>query len=129
MHFVIAIGALGGAIAVTFGAFAAHALAGSVPPADLAAFETGARYHLVHALAMVAAGLLGLVGGRTAALVAAILFAAGIVLFSGSLYVLGFTGSRALVLVTPVGGLFLIAGWIALAVAGLRIRPAGGGNG
>lgn len=121
MPLAILLGALNGALAVALGAFAAHGLEGAVPADDLAAFETGARYHLVHAVAMVAAGLLSLHAPGRGAGTAGLLFLAGIVLFSGSLYVLGFTGSRALVLVTPVGGLLLILGWIVLAAAAARI--------
>lgn len=128
MRLVVFLGALSGALAVALGAFAAHGLSGTIPASDLAGFETGARYHLVHALAMVAAGLLAAHGGGRAAVAGGLAFLLGTVLFSGSLYVLGLTGSRALVLVTPVGGVAFILGWILVAVAALganRLRGRG----
>ncbi len=122
MGWLTVTGALNGALAVALGAFAAHGLEGRVPEADLATFETAARYHLVHALALVAAGILAALGAGRAVKVAGALFLAGIVLFSGSLYVLGITGSRALVMLAPAGGLCLVAGWTSLAV-GARLSP------
>jgi uncharacterized membrane protein YgdD (TMEM256/DUF423 family) len=117
-----------GLVAVAAGAFGAHALAGRVPPADLAAFETGARYQLAHALALIAvAWLADRRAGPPcrAATIACWGFFTGTILFSGSLYVLGLTGSRALVWMTPLGGLALLTGWAALMVAarGLRRTP------
>ncbi|MGF1457338.1 MAG: DUF423 domain-containing protein [Alphaproteobacteria bacterium] len=114
---------LSGMLAVGFGAFGAHGLermAGGIDPRDLAAYETGALYHLIHTLAFIGVAMLAREGARLAR-VAGLLFLLGIVLFSGSLYFLGITGSRALVLVTPVGGLCLIFGWMAVAVASLRL--------
>lgn len=110
-----AVGALSGAVAVICGAFGAHALRSWVAADLLAAFETGARYQMFHALALLGiAALLGRV--RHAALaVAPWLFLGGTVLFSGSLYALAMTGFRAFGAVTPLGGLCFIAGWLALA--------------
>ena len=118
----VATGALFGAAAVGLGAFGAHGLKARVPPEDLAIFETAARYHLIHALAIVAAAWAVDRFPGTAAQAAGWLFAAGIVLFSGSLYALVLTGTRALGAMTPVGGLLFLGGWIALAVAALRTR-------
>ncbi|HUK21461.1 MAG TPA: DUF423 domain-containing protein [Gemmatimonadales bacterium] len=108
-------GALSGAAGVAAGAFGAHALRSRLPPDLLAVFETGARYQLYHALALVAVGLA--LGRWPAAPVRAAgwLFLAGTVLFSGSLYVLALTGARWFGAITPLGGLCLIAGWLALA--------------
>lgn len=113
------IGACSAALAVAAGAFGAHGLRGRVPPELLAAFETGARYHMYHALALfvVAWGAGRWSPGATAA--AGWLFVAGTVLFAGSLYLLAFTGQRWLGAVTPLGGAALIAGWLALAWAAL----------
>ncbi len=116
--------ALMGALAVVMGAFAAHGLQAMLSERMLAVFETGARYHLVHALAM---GLAALAArGRAARLasLAAALFLAGTLLFSGSLYVLAFTGVTALGMITPLGGLSFVAGWIALALAALKLDTA-----
>lgn len=118
MRFWLAVAAICGFTGVAFGAFGAHGLAGSASPAELAAFETGARYHMYHALALLAVGWLTArepAGSRSLA-VAGWGFVAGIVLFSGSLYLLGAAGSRSLVWVTPIGGVAFLAGWAALAV-------------
>ena len=119
---LLALGALSGAIAVAAGAFGAHALKARLAPDLLSVFETGARYQMFHALALVAAAGAASRGqaGAVAAGWAGGLFAAGTVLFSGSLYALALTGVRALGAVTPFGGVALIAGWVALAVAALR---------
>lgn len=116
--------ALMGALAVVMGAFAAHGLQAVLNERMLAVFETGARYQMVHALAM---GLAALAArGRAARLasLAAALFLAGILLFSGSLYMLAFTGVTALGMITPLGGLSFIAGWTLLALAALKLAPA-----
>ncbi|MFM8944466.1 MAG: DUF423 domain-containing protein [Actinomycetota bacterium] len=114
----IALGALIGGLGVALGGFGAHALAERLTDARLATFETGARYQLIHALAIVGAALVG--GDR--ARVAVLLFAAGVVLFSGSLYALALTGVRAFGAVAPIGGACFIAGWVFLALAGLASR-------
>src|SRR4051812_41641386 len=109
-----------GALAVLFGAFAAHGLKARLAPDMLAVFDTAARYHLIHALAL---GLAALVLDRTGARpakIAAMLFLAGIVLFCGSLYLLALSGIAALGVVTPIGGIVFVAGWAALALAALR---------
>jgi len=101
---------------VALGAFGAHSLRSLVTPERLAVFETGVRYHLVHALAVLAAA-----GAAHAAPQAAgprwagALFALGVLLFSGSLYLLVWTGVTTWGAVTPLGGLSFLAGWIALA--------------
>ena len=111
---------LTGAVGVLLSAFAQHALAARLEPHALATFETGARYHLIHALAMGLAAL----AARSAPLAktAALLFFAGILLFSGSLYGLALSGTRILGFVTPVGGLAFVAGWIVLALAALKLE-------
>jgi uncharacterized membrane protein YgdD (TMEM256/DUF423 family) len=116
-NFWLFIGALNGFLAVAAGAFGAHGLEGRVPASSITIFQTGAHYHLIHALAIVAAGFAAQGGAGGRANSAAWLFLAGIVLFSGSLYFMGLTQSLALVLVTPVGGVFLLAGWAMLAAA------------
>jgi uncharacterized membrane protein YgdD (TMEM256/DUF423 family) len=110
---LVAAGAINAALAVAAGAFAAHALRERLDDKALAVFETGARYHMYHALAMIAAGVLAARGpGWT--------FQIGIVLFSGSLYALALTDTRALGALTPFGGLAFLAGWIWLAITALR---------
>jgi uncharacterized membrane protein YgdD (TMEM256/DUF423 family) len=114
--------AMMGGLAVAMGAFAAHGLARTLDTRMLAVFETGARYQMYHALAMGLAALAARGGAAKFAGIAAGLFLAGIVLFSGSLYLLALSGWAALGMITPLGGLCLIAGWIALAVAGLKLQ-------
>ena len=113
--------ALLGAAAVMLGAFAAHGLAARLDPRALAVFDTGARYHLAHALAMALAALAMRGAARPLAQIAAALFGGGILLFSGSLYLLAVTGIRALGMVTPLGGLCFIGGWVMLALAALKL--------
>jgi len=117
-----AVGALAGACGVALGAFGAHGLRGRVPDELLAVFETGVRYHLVHALALLAVGWAAtrFPSGWTSA--SGWLFTAGIVVFSGTLYLMTLTGARWLGAITPLGGLALILGWLCLAGSWLRAR-------
>ncbi len=102
------------------GAFGAHALKSRLTPDMLAVFEVGVRYQLVHALALLAvAWAITRWPGRVA-LHAGALFIAGIVLFSGSLYLLALTGERSLGAITPFGGVAFLAGWACLAWAAWR---------
>lgn len=100
----LGIAAINGALAVMAGAFAAHGLKARLSADMLSVFETGARYHMYHALAI---GLGALVPAPKAAWA----FLAGIVLFCGSLYLLALTAIPILGVVTPLGGLCFIAGW------------------
>ena len=106
-------GALG-FTAVALGAFGAHGLRGRLSPAMLEVYRTGALYHLVHAVAALAVVLAGdkLRRGR----LILTLFAAGIVVFAGSLYALAITGITTLGAVTPLGGLLLLAAWALVAL-------------
>jgi len=115
-----ALGALSALLAVAAGAFGAHALRTLLDPALLAAFETGARYQMYHALALLAVSraVTRWPGGETRA--AGWLFVAGTLLFSGSLYAMALTGNRSLGAITPLGGVAFMAGWLCLAVAALR---------
>lgn len=113
----VVLGALSGFVSVAAGAFGAHALKARLGPDLLAVFETGARYQMFHALALVAAGWASARFPGTAASLAGWLFLGGTVLFSGSLYALALTGVRALGAVTPLGGVAFLGGWVALAWA------------
>ena len=104
----LGIAAINGALAVIAGAFAAHGLKARLSADMLSVFETGARYHMYHALAM---GLAALVPAPKAIWA----FLAGIVLFCGSLYLLALTSIPILGAITPLGGLCFIAGWGLLA--------------
>jgi uncharacterized membrane protein YgdD (TMEM256/DUF423 family) len=114
------LGSLSGGLAVAFGAFGAHALKARLTPDLLTTFETGVRYQMCHALALLAIALAMTRLPATSLLnLAGWLFVAGTLLFSGSLYLLCFTGKRWLGAITPFGGLAFIAGWLCLALTAL----------
>ena len=110
-----------GALAVALGAFGAHALENRLSADLLSTYEVGVRYHFYHALALL--GVVAVISRwpeANVAVWAGWLFAIGIVIFSGSLYILAFTGIRWLGAITPIGGAAFIAGWICLAWVALR---------
>ncbi len=117
----IQIAAIFGFLAVALGAFGAHGLKETLEMnGTMAAWQTAALYHLVHAVVLLAIAMqLSSSGGGTRSLVFW-LFAAGIVIFSGSLYVLAVTNMKWLGRITPIGGLSLLAGWLMLAIRGLK---------
>jgi uncharacterized membrane protein YgdD (TMEM256/DUF423 family) len=116
----VVIGSLSALAGVAAGAFGAHALRARLTPELLAVFETGTRYQLVHALALLAVGwAAGRWPGR-ATTAAGASFVVGTVLFSGSLYALALTGWRGLGVLTPVGGVAFMIGWACLAGAAWR---------
>jgi uncharacterized membrane protein YgdD (TMEM256/DUF423 family) len=141
----MAAGAISAGIAVVCGAFAAHYLdkklpqmysgqvrvvAGEEMPASrkyLADFRTAAEYQIYHALGMLAVGLLLMKVASTAGNVAGWCFLLGTLLFSGSLYALVLTGITKLGMITPIGGVLFIVGWVALALAALKTVPAAKG--
>ena len=110
-----------GLTAVMLGAFGAHGLRDRLGAAMIEVYRTGVLYHLVHALAVLAVAL-GADRLRRPRLVAG-LFCAGIVVFSGTLYLLAITGMTWLGAVTPVGGLLLMAGWATVLIEGFRRPP------
>ena len=125
----LAIAAGLGAFGVFLGSFGAHLLpvvlnARGLPDAELAdlldIFETGVRYQMYHALAMLGAGLLRLHQDNRWASASALTFLVGIVVFSGFLYAIALTGLRIFGAIVPLGGIALIVGWILLAVACFR---------
>lgn len=113
-------GAFSGAIGVGLGAFGAHGLRTLLAPDLLATFETGVRYQMYHALALLAAAWAVSRWPGTLANAAGWLFLAGIAVFSGSLYLLALTGLSWLGAITPLGGVAFVAGWICLALVALR---------
>lgn len=115
-----AVGSALGALGVMLGAFGAHGLRSRLTPEMLAIFETAVRYHLFHALALLATAWAISRWPNAWTHAAGWLFLAGVVVFSGSLYVLSMAGVRWLGAVTPIGGAALIAGWLALAWGVLR---------
>jgi uncharacterized membrane protein YgdD (TMEM256/DUF423 family) len=111
------VAAVSGFLGVALGAFGAHGLRGRLSPDMLAVFETGVRYQMYHALALLAvAAAIGRLGDARLLLVAGWSFVAGMVLFSGSLYLLALGGITALGAITPIGGLALLVGWASLAL-------------
>lgn len=113
--------AVTGCLGVILGAFGAHGIKQRVDAEALAWWETGARYHQIHAVAALAVALAGERLGRAGA-AAGWCFLGGIAVFSGTLYAMTLTGVRVLGAVTPLGGLALIAGWALVAVAGMRAK-------
>ena len=111
----VLLGALSGFLSVAAGAFGAHALKPRLSEYALGIFETGARYQMFHALALVAVGILAARGDSRALAAAGWLFVAGTALFSGSLYALALSGVKVLGAITPLGGLCFLGGWLALA--------------
>jgi len=124
MNVFFALGSIFGGLAVALGAFGAHALTGRLTPERLANFETGARYQMYHALALLALALaMAYIPAGTKLLTAGgWLFTAGIFLFSGSLYILSLTGIRWLGAVTPLGGVAFAAGWLMLLLAAWQAK-------
>jgi uncharacterized membrane protein YgdD (TMEM256/DUF423 family) len=118
------IAAIFGGLSVAAGAFGAHALREKVSERMLQIFDTGARYQLYHALALLLVAILTspVETPPTTLFISAWLFIIGVTIFSGSLYVLSLTGIKSLGAITPLGGLSLMAGWAALAVTAATIK-------
>ncbi len=111
----LALGAINGLLAVALGAYAAHGLRGRLLAGDLNVFEIGVHYQGLHALALVAVGILSRIGGESRWLKwSGWAFFLGILIFSGSLYALVMSGWRGLGIVTPFGGLLFLLGWLLL---------------
>jgi uncharacterized membrane protein YgdD (TMEM256/DUF423 family) len=107
-------------LSVAIGAFAAHALKASLEPYALSIIETGARYQMFHALALMALASLSLRLVSLSIVLPAFCFSIGIVCFSGSLYLLALTSIKWVVFVTPLGGLLFIIGWCSVIYIVLR---------
>lgn len=115
------LGALSGGMSVALGAFGAHGLKARLAADLLATFETGVRYQMYHALALLAvAWAVARWPGSSWPVAAGWLFIVGTVLFSFSLYLLSLTGARWLGAITPLGGVAFVAGWLCLALAAWR---------
>ncbi len=107
---------------VALGAFAAHGLKAQLTPEYLAVFQTGVHYQMLHALALLLVALLAQHLPQRLLRLAGGFFVAGILLFSGSLYALTLVGLGKLGLITPIGGVCFLAGWLCLGLAGWRAR-------
>jgi uncharacterized membrane protein YgdD (TMEM256/DUF423 family) len=114
------LGSLSGLIAVAAGAFGAHTLRDQISADLLATFETGVRYQMYHALALLAVAWAAARWTNSWTSIAGWLFVAGTLIFSGSLYALSLSGARWLGAITPLGGVAFIGGWLCLAMAALR---------
>ena len=113
--------ALFGFLGVALGAFGAHALRQRLDSDMLRVWETAVNYQFWHALTLLGVGLLLLRGASGWLNASGLLFAVGIVLFSGSLYALALSGIRVLGAITPLGGLLFLAGWACLLVGTLKL--------
>lgn len=115
------IGSILGMIGVGIGAFGAHLLEPIIGPQLLQTFKTGVEYHFVHTLAiLIVAVLAGVIRESSLLRWAGRLFTIGVIIFSGSLYVLSITGIKVLGAITPIGGVCFIAGWIMLGLVGAK---------
>lgn len=124
MKLFLMTGSLSALLGVALGAFGAHGLKSRVHPDMLAVWQTGVQYHLVHALGLLLVGLLcHLLPQATLLRPAGWLLLAGTLLFSGSLYVMVLSGVRALGMITPLGGIAFLMGWLLLALAAWRSAP------
>ena len=122
----IAVGATFGLLSVVAGAMAVHALRGTLEPGAIDTFMTAVRFQMYHALALLATGVMTDRWKSWLFSLGGVLFTVGVLLFSGSLYILALTGIGAFGAVAPVGGLFLMAGWTALIIgiiSAAAIRP------
>ena len=117
----LVLGALLVLLAVMAGAFGAHALRGMVTERSLEIFQTGVQYQMIHGLGLILIAILGALDvSRRLLMLAAGFLVAGVVMFSGSLYVLALTELHWIGPVTPVGGLCFMVGWVSVVIAGLQ---------
>lgn len=115
------LGCVSAMVAVALGAFGAHALEGRLPPERIATWESAARYHFYHSLGLLIVGLIGMqIGARAQLRWAGWSMLTGILLFSGSLYVLSVSGISYLGAVAPFGGVALLLAWLLLAGAVIK---------
>ena len=121
MRITLLLAGVCGLLAVAAGTVGAHALEGA-PPDAITVFGTGQRYHMYHALAILGCGWLFSAGRARLVSAAVTCFAAGILLFSGSLYTLALTGREWLGMITPFGGMLFLVGWALLIAAAFAQR-------
>lgn len=121
--FFILSGSIAAFLGVALGAFGAHGLREQLSEKMMAVWQTGVQYHLIHALALILVGvLIHLFSGTSALKWAGYLFLLGIILFSGSLYLLAVLELRKLGMITPVGGIMFLAGWLCVAYAAMNLK-------
>jgi len=124
MKKIITIAAISGMLAVMLGAFGAHELKKIISPEMLEVFKTGVQYQFYHTFALLVVGILMYFSESKALKWSANFFITGIVLFSGSLYVLAISGIKVLGAITPLGGIAFIAGWLLLAIHASKHTPS-----
>jgi uncharacterized membrane protein YgdD (TMEM256/DUF423 family) len=115
----IIVGAINCFLAVAAGAFGSHGLKTKLTPEMLAVFEVGARYQMYHGLALLAVAWISHQFPGRSVTASGALFTLGILIFSGSLYLLALTGQRWIGAITPIGGLALLAGWFCIVLAAI----------
>jgi uncharacterized membrane protein YgdD (TMEM256/DUF423 family) len=118
----LSLAAVYGFLAVAFGAFGAHAIREHLTPRMAAVYQTAVQYHFYHALALLGVGIIASRSPSVALNVAGGCFAAGIFLFSGSLYALALAGTQGLGAIAPVGGALFLIGWTALLYSAIKSR-------
>ena len=116
----LAVGSISGALAVIIGAFGAHGLKDKLCEQMLAVYKTGVEYHFYHTLALIGIGLFALHYESKLLTASGWAMVVGILLFSGSLYALSISGIKILGAITPIGGLFFIAGWVLMVAAVIK---------
>ena len=126
LNLTISLGAINAFIAVAAGAFAAHGLKGILNPEYLDTFKTAADYQMVHGIGLILIGLLNkcdpVHANKRSSNIAAWLMLTGIILFSGSLYLLTLSGVRWLGVITPFGGMCFLLAWLSLAISHMPTR-------
>ncbi|MCS1352155.1 DUF423 domain-containing protein [Mechercharimyces sp. CAU 1602] len=121
MKIMIFLGAINMFLAVALGAFGAHGLEGKVSERMLANWQTGSSYHMTHALGLLLIGLVAkFTGSSPLVMTGGWFILAGIIIFSGSLYLMTLTDVTKLGMITPIGGVSFLIGWILIAVAALK---------
>ncbi|MGC5328501.1 DUF423 domain-containing protein [Brevibacillus sp. SYSU BS000544] len=122
MRFFLFLGSINMFLAVALGAFGAHGLKAMITPEKLAVYQTGVHYHMIHALGLLAVALLLSKNPQSSLLNwSGWAMFIGIILFSGSLYVLSVYGLGKLGIITPIGGLAFLIGWLLLATAAWKV--------
>ena len=117
MKLFLILGSVNMIISIALGAFGAHGLEGKIPERMIANWQTGAHYHIIHAVALLFVGILLDRIGSSLITVGGWLLLIGILLFSGSLYLMALTGVTKLGAITPMGGISFLAGWACIAIA------------
>ena len=125
MRATLTFAGLSGVVAISLGAWSSHGAQAVVDPGSLEWIRTAVQYQAWHTVALIGVGVLMAVRPGRFLREAAVAFALGILLFSGSLYALALTGARAFAYVTPIGGIAMIAGWLLLAIYGLALDRRG----